>query len=229
MIFGWGLGFLTGGYGPGSYYYPVMIQFIFVFPMIYLIMKKYNDKGLIICLFLNFLYELIQRAYGMNDVCYRLLMMRYILLIATGCFLTGEKYFFDKIKDCFSLVIGIAFIIAYCYMDYEPKIIIYWTRTSILACLYIIPIAMILISKLGSIRFDLLEICGRASYNIFLVQMVWYNYCSGFVGKCIPDRIVHLMINLIVCIGAGIIFYYIETPITKRLIRLFNQVIDRIS
>lgn len=29
--------FLQGGLGPGSYYYPVMIQFIFWFPIIYMI------------------------------------------------------------------------------------------------------------------------------------------------------------------------------------------------
>lgn len=32
--------FLSGGNGPGSYYYPLLIQFIFVFPFVYMITKK---------------------------------------------------------------------------------------------------------------------------------------------------------------------------------------------
>lgn len=32
--------FLIGGTGPGSYYYPVMIQFIFVYPVIFFYYKK---------------------------------------------------------------------------------------------------------------------------------------------------------------------------------------------
>lgn len=46
--------FLRGGFGPGSYYYPVMIQFIFFFPIIFFIIKKYAYIGLLICGFMNF-------------------------------------------------------------------------------------------------------------------------------------------------------------------------------
>ncbi len=33
--------FIDGGYGKGSYYYPIMIQFIFWFPVLFFIIKKY--------------------------------------------------------------------------------------------------------------------------------------------------------------------------------------------
>lgn len=36
---------LSGGTGPGSYYYPCMIQLIFYFPLIYFGIKKYKMGG----------------------------------------------------------------------------------------------------------------------------------------------------------------------------------------
>lgn len=39
---------LTGGIGPGSYYYPLTIQFIFVFPAIYRVVKNNQTFGLVV-------------------------------------------------------------------------------------------------------------------------------------------------------------------------------------
>lgn len=87
----WTLDFLDGGYGPGSYYYPLMIQLIFVFPIIHFIVRKYQYLGVWICGFINFIYELLQRAYDMNEACYRLLVLRYILVISVGCYIAYKK------------------------------------------------------------------------------------------------------------------------------------------
>lgn len=69
--------FLAGGSGPGSYYYPIMFQFVFVFPIIFFIIRKHDYRGVIICLIVNGVYELLKWAYGMNEECYRLLLFRY--------------------------------------------------------------------------------------------------------------------------------------------------------
>ena len=82
-----GVYFLTGGTGPGSYYYPVMMQFVFVAPLIFCVIKKYEEKGVVLSFVANLFYEVLQRAYGMNEQCYRLLLFRYTFLIAFGCYL----------------------------------------------------------------------------------------------------------------------------------------------
>lgn len=69
-----GKSFLSGGIGPGSYYYPIMMQFIFMFPVIYFIIRKYQMKGVCICGCINAFYEILQGAYEMNEDCYRLLV-----------------------------------------------------------------------------------------------------------------------------------------------------------
>lgn len=40
-----GLNFFSGGFGPGSYYYPIMMQFVFIFPLIYFAIKRYDRGG----------------------------------------------------------------------------------------------------------------------------------------------------------------------------------------
>ena len=79
--------FWRGGAGAGSYYWPVMIQFVFLFPIIYFIIKKSPVRGLIIILLANILFEFTQRAYGVTENVYRLLVFRYLFLIGFGCFL----------------------------------------------------------------------------------------------------------------------------------------------
>lgn len=99
-------GFLSGRYGPGSYYYPVMIQFIFWFPVIYFIVKKYDRGGVLVCFGINAAYELLQRAYGMNEECYRLLLFRYTFLIGFGCYLAIGKQSIRKVYLLLGMVVG---------------------------------------------------------------------------------------------------------------------------
>lgn len=62
--------FLCGGIGPGSYYYPIMIQFIFYFPIIYFIIRKYDYKGVFICALINVIYEVLKSVYGMKIITF---------------------------------------------------------------------------------------------------------------------------------------------------------------
>lgn len=211
--------FLSGGLkaGSGSYYYPLMMQFIFVFPIIYFIIKRKNSLGLILCLLGNAGYEILQYSYGMNESCYRLLIFRYILMIAFGCFLyeNYEKKF-SAIWGWISLVIGFGFIVLFSYGKIKPLFIIYWTSTCWIAGLYILPILTILI-KLG-IRNGILEKIGRTSYNIFLVQMIYYNYFAEKLYQKIGEHKYALLVNIVVCVMLGMIFHRVESIFTKKII-----------
>ena len=44
--------FIAGGQGPGSYYTPVLVQFVFIFPLIYFIVDK-----------MKFCYDIILLKY----------------------------------------------------------------------------------------------------------------------------------------------------------------------
>ena len=219
--------FLQGGYGPGAYYYPFLLQFIFVFPVIFFIIKKFDFKGLILCAVLNLLYEILKNAYYVNENCYRSLVLRYILVIAFGCYLAiGKK----RIKwpvylSCF--LIGTAYIIVFKYFEITPKFTQWWTGTSFWASMFIFPIAAFLISK--NIKFKPLEIIGKASYNIFLVQMLYFWCCADIIYGWFSsaNTFLLLLINAVFCVTVGIVFYYIETPITKLITRKSSLILKK--
>ena len=210
--------FLRGGEGPGSYYTPVMLQFIFIFPVIYFLIKKKDLQGLIICGGINITYEILQRVYGMNEVCYRMLMFRYVFVIAFGCYLAVGKEVIKFQYYIISLFLGLVFILVNSYLGYTPKIIIYWTSTSIIASLWIMPIISYMIVRLGKIHCKPLEILGKASYNIFLVQMVYYLVLNN-ISNLFSNQWLLLFTSIVVCTIGGIIFYYIETPVTRKIMQ----------
>ena len=148
---------------------------------------------------------------------YRLLVFRYVLLIAVGCYLACEEYSMNTLRSVIIFLIGLVYLIVICYGNYNPVIVNKWSRTSFISCFYIIPIAELLIAKLCKISFKPLEYLGKASYNIFLTQMVWYSFGMGFISKIVANRVVQLLINIAICITVGLVFYMLENPITKKI------------
>lgn len=225
----WQMGkiFFRGGVGPGGYYYPIMIQFIFYFPIIYAIVKKHDFNGVFICAFINFLYEFLRCMYGMPVEEYRLLVFRYTLLISYGSYLAMGNYKRHMKLLGLSFLIGIMYIFIFRYVGYTPPITNFWIGTSMWACLYIIPISGTLIFNKKFCN-KLVEIIGKASYNIFLVQMVYYN------GEETIYRIVQiknwggrLLINIVMCLSIGVLFYFVETPITRFVHKKAYRILDK--
>ena len=214
--------YLVGGVGPGSYYTPIMLQFVFAFPLIYAVIRKHGFRGLLLCGGVNAAYELLKWAYGMNDGCYRLLVFRYILLIAYGCYLALNPAPVKRSVSLASFFIGVAFIVAYQYLGYEPVILNMWTYTCFVSALYVLPVIGQLIRR-GTLRCRPLELLGRASYNVYLMQMLYYCFGTDFVYRRVPNRMAQLAANLILCAAAGLIFHRLEEPVTKRLTRRIVQ------
>ena len=111
----WQIGkyFFRGGVGKGSYYYPIMIQFIFCFPIIFAIVQKHDFNGVLICFFINLSYEFLRRMYGMPVGEYRLLLFRYTLLISYGSYLAMGNYKRHAKLSRISFFIGIIYIIVF--------------------------------------------------------------------------------------------------------------------
>ena len=171
---------IDGTVGKGNYYYPVMMQLVFLFPVIYFILDRKKEKGLVICLALNALYELLAWAYNMNTDCYRLLPFRYIFLVAIGVYAL-KGYRLKLSVAIIMTAVGALFITMIAYMGYETKIINKsWSSTSFIASMFIAPVMIWVLQKV-KIRFKPLEVVGKASYHIFLVQMVYY---LGYFYHC---------------------------------------------
>ena len=108
-------GFISGGEGPGSYYTPVMVQFILVIPVIIKVIKKYRLGGLAVCFLVNLSLEFFKNVVNMGADIYRLLIFRYIFAIAYEVYLyfdSGRKISWFHIS-CSGIELG--YIIAFCY------------------------------------------------------------------------------------------------------------------
>lgn len=77
---------LSGTRAQGSYYYPVIIQTLFVFPLIYFGVTQYKNHIILKCFTVAIIIEILSWAYGLNEETYRLLMFRYMFQICAGVY-----------------------------------------------------------------------------------------------------------------------------------------------
>lgn len=215
---------IDGTVGKGSYYYPVMMQLIFVFPLIYFMIEK-KETGLFIAFITNAVYELIIWAYGIPTGSYRLLMFRYVFLIASGVY-AFKGYRLPVWLSILMTAVGIAFISAVTYFGYEPRIVNKdWATTNFISSMLIIPsmIAILQKSKNGGVHLLPLEIIGQASYHIFLVQMVYYAGYYTVLQEKLSTWQDHLIAGVVISLATGVVFYYIDKPIQGWLGRLISE------
>ena len=213
--------FLVGGIGLGSYYYPIMVQLVFFFPIIYVIVHKLEFLGVIICGLINIFYEVLKTAYGMNEDCYRLLLFRYILLIAYGCYLSLNHYKKNIKLSFLCFAIGVCYIVTVQYLKVSPIVTNYWSGTCIWAVLFLLPIVRYIV--INPMQIPFIESIGKASYDIFLVQMVYYRFFAEVLYRYVTNRGMQVLINLLICVAAGKLFYRIETPITDYVNEKFKS------
>lgn len=219
--------FLRGGFGgAGTYYYPILLQFIFVFPILYFIIKRYKN-GLWICLLLNIVYEILVQAYMVNGKCYRMLIFRFIFIIAYGCYLYQNQGNKLGKKNWILFWAGITFVLATDYFNYTPITVAHLTRTCVYAVLFLVPLFSLAMKYCGNMRCRVLELLGNASYHIFFVQMLYYSYWDKWVGDLIPNRLYHLLVNIIICTLSGIVFFIIETPFSRFVLKKTNIFLNR--
>jgi len=213
--------FLQGGRGPGSYYYPVMMQSVFLLPVVGVLVSRYEEKGLLVCLVANAVYEILHVAYGIPVSSYRFLVFRYIFVLASGCYIALGK----KVPTVISPVMfctGVLFLCSYLYFGFKPKYVKDWVGTSFLASMYIVPVVWLLIRKC-KLRFTPVEFLGKASYHIFAMQMLYYYSVASHVYQYVASRKVQLLISVVTPVCAGILLYFMEMPLTK----LLQKTIDK--
>lgn len=81
--------------------------------------------------------------------------------------------------------------------------------------LFIVPIFGFLVEK--DIKFLPLEVVGKASYNIFLTQMVYFWKVYEKVKNIVENTYLNAFISIIICVVVGILFYELEYRVTKKI------------
>lgn len=215
------LSYITGGNGPGAYYFPILIQLLILFPFLYFIIKAKKEKGVIILILVQLNLEIITQILNVDVSLYRLLIYRYIIFLSFGIYLSLYIKHIEKKNLYISFLIGFIYIMLTSYFKYSPIIFKYWTTTSMPTALYIFPIVALLIIKFKDYKFKecklnkIIILISKSSYHIFLVQMIYYNLGFGYMVHSILFRII---INIILCIIFGIIFHKVENLIIKQFL-----------
>ena len=206
---------MSGTDGQGSYYFPVLIQFVFIFPLIYFLIERKRQTGLWICLFIDILYGVFKWAWGMNYDFWRNMIFRYVFIIGMGVFFRKEEI--SRKNSVYITVLGGGFIFLTTYSLLIQNIVskwFDWTGACCFAAMWISPLLGYLVRhchwKCGP-----LGLIGKCSYEIFLFQMGFYLAYDLFIQKYFPNQWIHLLFNIIICCCMGMILHMIDEMIIK--------------
>lgn len=211
-------GYFEGGFGPGSFYFPVMLQFLILFPFVYFLVRKYGQSGFAACILITAALEMLKTLAGMDAETYRLLAFRYIAVIACGS-LIAQKGFRPSPFFCLAAaVIGFAYTWLTGYAGIVLWSLEYWTSTSYAASF---PVMALMMYAIPSVRLGCrpLEVLGKASFDIMLAQMlVYYSFAEG-IYAAVSEPLLQIMICALLGVAGGLALYAAEFRITRRLVR----------
>ena len=234
---------ILGKFGEGAYYYAMMIGFLLIAPLVFLLIRRMRFKGVLIIAGINFLYQLACNFVGLPASVYRVLVFRYLTMIALGMYSyflinSGEKL---KISNLTKVLVAIGFCIGFVYkiaphFGYKYQIFKYspWGRTSMVTALYFFPVVFLVLYKFHDKNMDgfgrfgkAVELIGKASYHILFAQMVYYVYRPIFDEKIYNllesdigfwGGFIEITVDLIISIGVGVLFYLLDSKfITGKL------------
>lgn len=224
--------------GWGNYFFSIILQFIFVFPLLYILHRKYPNLMLVMAFIINLFFELIVVYFPIfyNDAyIYKACILRYLFTIALGLWVS-DKLTTMSIKELFStykfilvgLGLSIIVIAEYAILGVLFPFLASWQPQNLLSAFYPFVIMILLYHILPSetnnkiVKFG--GSLGKASYHIiFLMQILYFSL--GYTGvKLILTTKLYLqigaysfilstIIDLIVCISLGYLFYYATTKI----------------
>jgi peptidoglycan/LPS O-acetylase OafA/YrhL len=223
--------------GPGNYFISISFQFIFIFPLLYLIYKHSPMVLLVLTFILSFVFELAAHQipiFGTDSYVYKACILRYIFVIALGMYAvdklnTHNLNFLIKNKLFWiGLVVSVSYMllvsvfgwkISYFNSSWQPQIFLSFFYTLFLCALGLRYLPSI------STKFSRnIALIGKASYHIFLVQIILFG-----AGLTITPLIIKLGLkdhyslvilgplvllgNIIICVGIGVLFYLLEKKV----------------
>lgn len=214
--------FLLGGYGPGSYYVPIMLQLLVIFPIIYILVQRNAKVGLAVAGAANLLFEIAVEVFEIEKYYYRLSIGRYLLLIAFGCYLyLHPEHRVKRYQMMTMFLIGLAYIVAVFGFDQEFGLFGYWKTTAMPVAFYIFPIVILLFRKfyhstIPGVGGRTLLMIGQASYHIFLVQMVYYHFDLG--GSIMQAAwYIAVPFNILISVTAGLAFFEMDKYFIRKM------------
>lgn len=213
--------YLVGGVGPGSYFTPLFIQHLLVFPIIYWILNKFapSNKLLFLCgLFLFSLFiEWICVLVAIPDWIYRFLYIRYFFASILGIYYI--KGWLSIKQILFFAPLSILYIFLVSYLDHS-FLFIYpsWDFHHAPAYFYTLILVFFLgfIYRVASPISFYLENIGKASYHIFLIQMLWFWIFPKNSRDPLSHTLFFIVTSLFFPVFIGYLYYKLQCRLENR-------------
>jgi peptidoglycan/LPS O-acetylase OafA/YrhL len=199
--------------GPGNYFIALLFQGVLLLPLLCWGLRRAPGRTLLVCLVVAAGYEVLSRASGLihtNTFLYEACIARYLVLLALGCMLDGVPA--RRVLRSPWLWCGALLSAAYLGLVYaDPSAIPFGASYSVgqafPAVCYPALIVLLGMATLRGTRGPLVRVgaeLGRASYHIFLIQIVWFGLHVWRI-----DSLPALLGNLAATLAAGVAFYEI--------------------
>ncbi|MCD2136739.1 acyltransferase family protein [Salinicoccus halitifaciens] len=209
----------AGGWGPGSYFIPVIIQATLILPLIYMVLKKNLTAGVIALFFISILVDAICMMMDVPGSVYRIIVVRYIFALVLGVWLALNTKNINYKWLIPLAILSAVYIAGVYYQGWEFFIERYWQSQHVPSYFWTL---LLVIIGLRAYQFKaanplsrLLVKMGQASYHIFLVQMFYF----WVIADSISDfpLMIYSVISLAVCIVFGILFFNAENGLRNRI------------
>lgn len=225
--------------GPGNYFISITFQFVFVFPILYYLYKR-NPKFLLILSFvLSFVFEVLANQIPVlknNPYLYSACSLRYLFIMALGVW-TVDNFDTNNLRALLKrkfilmgLSVSVVYMMAVSVFNWN---FIYfqsvWQPQNVLSFFYPLTLCLIGLRYLPSVAgkiYGLIGFIGRASYHIFLVQIIFFGAglsVASIIGKLGLQHLYNLYLlgiialigNMIILVILGSLFFILEMKFKK--------------
>lgn len=199
--------------GPGNYFVTLVLQTILVFPLIDYLFQRYPSHTIVLLVVLEVLFLMWSSQVPLfeeEEYLYSAALPRYFSAIAFGLVLS--RAMLQPVRAA-TVLLFLAIVGAGCFylyqMVYAELNISYiradWQTQSVLTFAYAAGMVWLLFKLLPMSSenqfLELLAVLGKASYHIFLIQIVYFGL--------FPDE-GSVLQGLLICLLAGYLFYKVD-------------------
>ena len=174
--------------GPGAYFIPLILQMVLFFPLLYIFYNYNRNLCLIVGFFLAFLCEIVNH-FGMNGIWYSDSLVRFFPHIILGIWISN-LYLASHLKNKYFILFGIfsGFYLMF-ISQFENGVLggihfyPYTASQNLFGCGWsalILIIGLLYLPEVKNFITKPVAIIGKASYHIFLIQIVYFGFFGGF-------------------------------------------------
>jgi hypothetical protein len=194
--------------GDGNYFIAIALQFVVLLPALRWLLAKGPWVFLGTCFAIDLSFQVLAGQFALNDYLFKACILRYLFLLALGMLLASGHRFWPLLPVSFAYLVAVT-------MGVKFPFITGWDSQALFAAGYTIALVTL------GLRFRyprLLEELGRASWHIFLVQILWFGQVADIVaGRLGLHAAASVAVSVAVCLAIGLFFARVEQWATARV------------